>query len=649
MNIVGKVLNGKFKDYNIYQGESDALGLFIGKPININTARPVCYIGKRTAETYIVAWEKYEELEKRASLLKLGGATILFGIAGGYVANQISKGKIYNVAVQYNDGSKSLLQITDKAFTKFLSSTFNIKYGLDLSSENTQVVSVTKRAININPDNITPTLKRAAMFLEEKDWETAADYYNAILDVNPELVEAYIGLLCADLHIVDENELVNQEKYFADNINFKRAISFSDESKKATLNEYVKERELLLIYKEALTYEQRGEFNLASKKYNEVSSYKDSYEKAKECSQRYRENAYINAISLMNQEDYNEAINEFKKASNWKDSELKIEKCKAQIEEKEKKKKELEKQEKEKQIAKQKEEEQRKQEQRKETVRSIKICAIIGVAILIIVIIISIWGLIQKGNIYDNAIKAGQQGKYKEALELLEENEDYKESEKYITEFKARWLCDNPDEYLLENGLKNAIKDSRDIYASIDVKLEQELKEDLFYVVQYLDAINYLEMAPMTDPNDIISMYDYSIQGYHDLEASGKYGKELVSLLSEYKKYMTTYSNGEDFQWVSTFIGIERINKAQGYNKNNINIYVYAKGFLTLASFVATKVPVDELKHATLYEVQDHHNSFEDCENSFGMIIEGNKLTIELKNNSKDVEELVLKRAGSIL
>lgn len=41
-------------------------------------------------------------------------------------------------------------------------------------------------------------LKRGQMFLEDKDWKSANEYFDKVLDIHPECAEAYLGKFCAE-------------------------------------------------------------------------------------------------------------------------------------------------------------------------------------------------------------------------------------------------------------------------------------------------------------------------------------------------------------------------------------------------------------------------------------------------------------------
>lgn len=85
---------------------------------------------------------------------------------------------------------------------------------------------------------VASLLKRAFLFLEDGDWKNAADYCNRVLDVSPEHVEAYVGLLMAELQVKKEGELAGQKESFRQNKNFLKALRFAGEERRRILEGY---------------------------------------------------------------------------------------------------------------------------------------------------------------------------------------------------------------------------------------------------------------------------------------------------------------------------------------------------------------------------------------------------------------------------
>lgn len=80
-------------------------------------------------------------------------------------------------------------------------------------------------AIHINSSASTDALlKRAFIFLEDGNWVSADAYCEACLDKNPELAEAYLGKLMAELHVRKQDQLKNQANPFDNSSNYQKAL-----------------------------------------------------------------------------------------------------------------------------------------------------------------------------------------------------------------------------------------------------------------------------------------------------------------------------------------------------------------------------------------------------------------------------------------
>ena len=77
--------------------------------------------------------------------------------------------------------------------------------------------------------NTAPLLKRAFMFLEDGDWNSADEYCEKVLDIDPENASAYLGKLLSELRVRKQESLKDQAEPFADNNNYQKAIRFADD------------------------------------------------------------------------------------------------------------------------------------------------------------------------------------------------------------------------------------------------------------------------------------------------------------------------------------------------------------------------------------------------------------------------------------
>ena len=87
--------------------------------------------------------------------------------------------------------------------------------------------------------NIAPLLKRVFMFLEDGDWNSANEYCEKVLDIDPECAEAYLGKLMAELRVRKQESLKDCAVPFNNSNSYQKAIRFGDDKLKSALNNYV--------------------------------------------------------------------------------------------------------------------------------------------------------------------------------------------------------------------------------------------------------------------------------------------------------------------------------------------------------------------------------------------------------------------------
>ena len=92
-----------------------------------------------------------------------------------------------------------------------------------------------KQNKTVADDKISPILKRAFLFCEDSQWNNANQYFEKVLDRNPENAEAYVGKLMIDLKVCRREQLGDQAEQFNLNGNFKKAYRFADDALKQEL------------------------------------------------------------------------------------------------------------------------------------------------------------------------------------------------------------------------------------------------------------------------------------------------------------------------------------------------------------------------------------------------------------------------------
>lgn len=164
-------------------------------------------------------------------------------------------------------------------------------------------------------------LKRAFLFLEDCDWDSAREYCDKVLDINPENGRAYLCKLMAELRIIREESLKDLPETFEDNGDFQKAVRFGDDKLKSELKGYIEhiktrnelERlDSLYAMAEGVLAAAKTEaaYKNAARYFEDVGDYRDAAAKVNECLEKAeiaRKDAIIAAAVNALQREYIEA------------------------------------------------------------------------------------------------------------------------------------------------------------------------------------------------------------------------------------------------------------------------------------------------------------------------------------------------------
>ena len=288
--------------------------------------------------------------------------------------------------------------------------------------------------------NTAPLLKRAFMFLEDGDWNSANEYCEKVLDIDPENASAYLGKLLSELRVRKQEMLKDQAEPFDHSNNYQKAIRFADEKLKSTLTgciEYINTRNenarLDGIYTSAKHAMSAANTESAYKKaavlFESISEHQDSSSLADECHKKAevaRKDAILSeGKAKMTGEIisyYESAIKLFESISGWKDADEKIYACQKKIEEI-KAKAEAERLEKERkaEIARKEAERIAKRNKKIAIITTPIVCAIVAFIIVLNAVIIP-------NGKYNDAVALMDAGVLDEAYSIFIELENYKDA-----------------------------------------------------------------------------------------------------------------------------------------------------------------------------------------------------------------------------
>lgn len=133
------------------------------------------------------------------------------------------------------------------------------------------------------PQIANPLLKRAFMFLEDGNWESADEYCEKVLDQNPEDAYAYLGKLMAELKVGRKETLADCEQPFSDSSNYQKVLRFGSKALIQEVEEYHKSA----IYNQAVQSmacaETADDYKCAIAQFESIPDFKDVQEQIAEC------------------------------------------------------------------------------------------------------------------------------------------------------------------------------------------------------------------------------------------------------------------------------------------------------------------------------------------------------------------------------
>ena len=288
--------------------------------------------------------------------------------------------------------------------------------------------------------NTAPLLKRAFMFLEDGDWNSANEYCEKVLDIDPENASAYLGKLLSELRVRKQEALKEQAEPFDHNNNYQKAVRFADEKLKTALagciehintrNENARLDSIYTRAKNAMSAANtESAYKEAAHLFESIDEYQNSAVLAQSCYEKAeiaRKDAILSeGKSKMTGEvisNYEAAIKLFESISGWKDADEKIYACQKKIDEI-KAKAEADRLEKERQteIARKEAERIAKRNKRIAIITTPIVCAVIAFIIILNTVIIP-------NSKYNNAIALMEAGNVVEAYEALIALDGYKDS-----------------------------------------------------------------------------------------------------------------------------------------------------------------------------------------------------------------------------
>ena len=95
-------------------------------------------------------------------------------------------------------------------------------------------------SVTANTATVDSLLKRAFIFLNDKDWSSAEEYCEKVLDIDPENAQAYLGELMAELRVSKKYDLKNCKQPFDTQRNYEKVLRYGDAALTSEMKGYIK-------------------------------------------------------------------------------------------------------------------------------------------------------------------------------------------------------------------------------------------------------------------------------------------------------------------------------------------------------------------------------------------------------------------------
>ena len=355
----------------------------------------------------------------------------------------------------------SMFQAQDMSKLGFMQDLIRgIKKIVQKEPEQPVVKTVIQQSTSANA-NITPLLKRAALFLEDRDWNSAQEYCEKVLDQDPENAQAYLYKLMAELQVSRQEDLPNCAQPFDGQDNYKKAIRFGDDAMKNMLTGYIsqinarnEEARLNGLYNAAKLQMDRAvsqvDYTKAEDAFRNIRNYRDAAALADECaekSERARKFAICQDAKALIKTDtiesLQDAIKILRMLPDWPDATALIPKTGMRLEELKQEKKEAE--------------AEAEAERKRRAALKKKIAAISGiVAVLAIAAIITV-PMIVKAVRYNKAVEMYENGQYSDAKAAFEELGDYKDAPSKVKDILLELLKEANDNPTVSAGGEHTV------------------------------------------------------------------------------------------------------------------------------------------------------------------------------------------------
>ena len=156
--------------------------------------------------------------------------------------------------------------------------------GLSENSQKQNTQPVIQQVVQkVSGVNAQALLQRGFMTLEDKDWKKADEFFENVLNEEPQNAEAYLGKLLIEYKVSKREGLSDLIKKFDGSKNYEKILRFGSDELKSELADDLRIIQMGITYRGACEKIEVANYQEAITIFQSILDYKDAKEKIKEC------------------------------------------------------------------------------------------------------------------------------------------------------------------------------------------------------------------------------------------------------------------------------------------------------------------------------------------------------------------------------
>ena len=158
-----------------------------------------------------------------------------------------------------------------------------------VGSDEPKTTVVKETVVTSSNSPVDPLLKRAKMFIEDGEWESAEEYCEKVLDMNPENGNAYLYKLMAQLEVCSVEDLLDLDEPYDHSLLYEKVMRFADKDITNKIDQHISKLYYDIAIAEMRKATKPAEYEEVASKFKAIGEYKDAPKQMEKCFEKIEE------------------------------------------------------------------------------------------------------------------------------------------------------------------------------------------------------------------------------------------------------------------------------------------------------------------------------------------------------------------------